>query len=174
MDGRIALLITKAEHHIEHQRYKEAEECVAAAEQLDPTNRSVRMLRELLNTLQKNDRRKSALLRFFPRTLRKPFVPASASLSPEEISQRIRSLIGSADHYLSRGAIENAFDSLTRAQLLDPSNPEVIACEKRVVPQWRKLRGAEPDAGSPPTLPPSNNAHRSPLFERLKKGTLLA
>jgi predicted Zn-dependent protease len=173
MDGRIALLITKAEHHIEQQRYKEAEECVAAAEHIDPMNRSVRMLRELLSTLQKNDRRKSALLRFFPRTLRKPSVAARAPLSSAEISKRVRSLVSSADHYLSRGAIENAFDALTRAQVLDPSHPDVIACEKRVMPCWRKLRGSELDA-SATTLPLSNNNIQSPLFERLKKGTLLA
>lgn len=175
MDGRIALLITKAEQHLEQQRYAEAEECIAAAEHIDPANRSVRMLRELFRTLQKNDRRKSAFLRFFPRALRKPFVAESATPSPAEISKRVRSLVGSADHYLSHGAIENAFASLTRAQVLDPSHPDVIACEKRVLPPWRKLRDEQLIvADTAPALPSPSNNTRSPLIERIKKGTLLA
>lgn len=63
MDGRIALLITKAEHHIMEQDYEAAEECISAAERIDPQNRSVEMLRELVDTLQRNNRRTPGLMR---------------------------------------------------------------------------------------------------------------
>jgi hypothetical protein len=53
---------------------------------------------------------------------------------------RVRQHVATAEALLSRGLSENAFDSLMKAYLLDPLAPEVLSCEKRVLPVWEMVR----------------------------------
>ena len=56
--------------------------------------------------------------------------PASSSpegLSLEETRRRIRQLTDTAQVLLNRGLRESAFDTLMRAYLLDPLNPDVLS-----------------------------------------------
>ncbi len=175
MDGRIALLIGKAEQHITHQRFAEALECIAAAEHLEPDNRSVRMLKELVVSLQSRAQQKTLLNRFFPRRIRKSFEQSAipAPLSESEAHKRIRSLTGTADYHLSRGAVESAYESMMRAYALDPTSADVIACQQRVLPAWKKLLPQDAGTDSTPRTKPSSKKIQSSLFERLKNGKLL-
>jgi hypothetical protein len=63
--------------------------------------------------------------------------------SSEQIRLQIRQLTDTATVLLNRGMSEGAFDSLMKAYLLDPMNPDVIACESRVIPAWEKARQAQ-------------------------------
>jgi len=57
-------------------------------------------------------------------------------VSPEELKLRIRDLTDTAQILMNRGLRESAFASLMKAYLLDPLNPDVLRCEKRVLPAW--------------------------------------
>ena len=85
-----------------------------------------------------------------------PGSPRREALSGEETARRIRELTETAQVLLNRGLRESAFDTLMRAYLLDPLNPEVLSCEKKVLPAWedmRRLRNPAPRAAVTPSTP---------------------
>jgi hypothetical protein len=179
MDGRIAQLISRAEHHIAQEEYSNAIACLDAAEQIEPGNRSVRMLKELLTSLQSRAQRKTFLMRFFPRRLPKSIerTNAEAPLGENELRKRVSSLTGRADYHLAHGAVESAYKSLQRASVLDPLSPDVLACEKRVLPALQQLRAKNSVPIISPTRirkPSSPQKIQSSLYERLKNGNFFA
>jgi hypothetical protein len=64
--------------------------------------------------------------------------------SPEQTRLRIRELTETAHILLNRGLSESAFDTLMKAYLLDPLNPDVISAEKRVLPAWELAQRQKP------------------------------
>jgi hypothetical protein len=179
MDSRIAVLISAAEENIEANKYAEALEQLAAAEQIEPNNKSVRMIKELVKSLMANQKKQTIVQRVLSLTaglgsktmLRKEKV---APLS--ENQRRVRNLTSSAEYFYSRGAIDNAFESLMRAYLLDPAAPEVMDCERRILPAWQKKHGPVVEARKEPLRSAFSSTaakQQSPVFERLKSGKLL-
>lgn len=142
MNDRVVQLISAAEHAIEEQRYEVAMELLAAAEQIEPDNKSIQMTKELVASLGTERPKRSVL--------RKVFSTATSSRRQEEagrdqpaqlagVQRRVRILTDSADYFFSRGAVDKAFELLMRAYLLDPLAPEVLACEERILPAWQRL-----------------------------------
>ncbi|MER3523410.1 MAG: hypothetical protein C4326_04915 [Ignavibacteria bacterium] len=148
MNDRIIQLISAAEQAIEEQRYDAAMELLAAAEQIEPNNKSIQMTKELVASLRV-ERPKRALLRKFFSTATSSRTHESAGRDqPAQLAgvqRRVRILTDSADYFFSRGAVDKAFELLMRAYLLDPLAPEVLACEKRILPAWQRLHGTTPD-----------------------------
>lgn len=118
-------------------------EQLAAAEKIEPNNESIHMIRELVKPLQTEKPKPSAFKRFLSVTVdpKSPTGIQHDRPTPSSgLQKRIRGLTTSAEHFLLRGDVDNAFESLLRAYLLDPVAPEVVACEKHVLPAWQKLR----------------------------------
>jgi tetratricopeptide (TPR) repeat protein len=86
------------------------------------------------------------------------------TLSIKETSRRIRQLTDTAHVLLNRGLKESAFDTLMRAYLLDPLNPDVLSCEKRVLPAWEDLRRVR--ESTPAKVAPSTPAERLQSLRR--------
>lgn len=178
MDNSITQLISAAEKSIESQQYNLALEQLAAAEEFEPNNRSIKMIRDLVRSLQSDHTSQSQSSRFLSVTV-DPKSPTGIKQGTGEpvvdARRQIRSLTSSAQYFLTRGAVDNAFESLMRAYLLDPVAPEVLACEKSILPAWQSLHGtASADAQrewKPDLIPHTSNTHSS-LFERLKSGKL--
>jgi predicted Zn-dependent protease len=179
MDSRIAVLISAAEKKIEASKYTEALDHIAAAEQIEPYNRSVRMVKELVKSLMANQKKPTVVQRVLSLTAEfssGKFFSRQKAEPLSENQRRVRNLTSSADYFMSRGAIDNAFESLMRAYLLDPAAPEVVACEQRILPAWQKEHGPLADTKREQLLaafPSSNATSESPVFERLKSGKLL-
>ncbi len=177
IDNRITQFISAAEKHIESQHYSLALEQLAAAEQIEPDNKSIKMIRDLVRSLQADYPNRTQSSRFLSVTID----PKSATGIKQDtggapdVQRRIKSLTSSAQYFLTRGAVDNAFESLMRAYLLNPVAPEVLACEKSVLPAWQTLHGSSPaDAKrewKPDLIPHTANTPSS-LFERLKSGKL--
>jgi hypothetical protein len=98
--------------------------------------------------------------------------PADESLlSPQEIRARVFQYTTTAHILLKQGLSEPAFDALMKAYLLDPVNPDVIACEKSVLPVWedaRRLRTAGTSAK------PLTDQERLQVLKAQKEGERLA
>lgn len=178
MDPRITSFISEAEKNIEARQYAVALEALAAAETIDPNNKSVQMIRDLVKSLQADQARRSPIRRPLTVTVDAK-APAIMNTLPEPLSdvqKRIRSLTGNADYYLSRGAIDNAFESLMRAYLLDPVAPEVLACEERVLPAYRRFHGKSAEETREEwkiDLTTGKPRIASSLFDRLRNGKFL-
>jgi hypothetical protein len=144
MDSRITQLISEAEKHIETRQYSVALEQLAAVEKIEPNNESIHMIREMVKSLQTEKPKQSAFKPFLSVTV-DPKSPTGIRRDhptpPNSLQKRIRGLTISAEHFLVRGDVDNAFELLMRAYLLDPVAPEVVACEKHVLPAWQKLHG---------------------------------
>lgn len=84
--------------------------------------------------------------------------PGDEFLSPQELESRVKRLTAVAVNLFRRGSYEPAFETLTKAYLLDPSSPHVIACEQTLMPalEFMRKRGsfsnADDHAGSSENL----------------------
>jgi hypothetical protein len=92
-------------------------------------------------------------------------------LSPQEIRARIFQYTTTAQILLKQGLSEPAFDALMKAYLLDPVNPDVIACEKSVLPVWENSRRLR-TAGT--TSKPLTDQERLQVLKAQKEGERLA
>ncbi|MBX2991272.1 MAG: hypothetical protein KF749_08890 [Bacteroidetes bacterium] len=175
MDTRVTRLITEAEQFIESRLYGEALELLADAELIEPENKSIHLIRELVRNLRSEQEKPSALRSLFTFTATEEEPASNREEQERTIQKRVRNLIVSAEHFLSRGAVDNAFESLMRAYLLDPLAPEVLECERRVLPAWQKLHGIS--TSKPHTewriRSGAKRQARGTLFERLRAGKLL-
>lgn len=102
-----------------------------------------------------------------PLTLDHPWFP---DVTTQGDQTQVRDLTSTAVNCLARGAVEDAFDSLLLAYLIDPTAPEVLACERQVIPVWEHLRGT---SLRPHALPSAQTSMNGSLFERLKQGRFL-
>ncbi len=175
MDSRITHLISAAEKSIEARQYAVALEQLAAAEEFEPKNKSIQMIRDLVRSLQSEQPEQFQSGRSLSVTI-DPNSPTGMKQNTDEpdVQKRIRNLTSSAQYFLIRGAVDTAFESLMRAYLLDPLAPEVLACEKRVLPAWQTLHRtpAEPQRERKPDPIQRTPKPQSSLFERFKSGTL--
>lgn len=165
-------IIRSAEKFLSEGRYDVALEQLNQARGLDPANqyidaiivRAQNLRATQINPAQGRDPALEGS-RYLSVTIGKEFrggIRPEEAGSPEQIRLQIRQLTDTASVLLSRGLNESAFDSLMKAYLLDPMNPDVIACEARVLPAWERVRRAHGDA--PPAG--ANGASRSEM-ERL-------
>jgi hypothetical protein len=100
--------------------------------------------------------------------------PGDEFLSPQELESRVKRLTTVAVNLFRRGSYEPAFETLTKAYLLDPSSPHVIACEQTLMPalEFMRKRGsfskADDRAGSSENLQLARVLLQQ--MERLAKG----
>ncbi|HEX9656260.1 MAG TPA: hypothetical protein VGB89_05000 [Bacteroidota bacterium] len=116
-------VIRNAERLIQGREYDKALEKLDAAQKLDPQNQYIMAIIDRIHVLQKN-----------PNAFVVP-----VELSGEERAQ-LRTLTDSAKRSMKKGNVQDAFDSLMDAYLIDPVNPAVLALEETVIPAWEKSR----------------------------------
>ncbi len=116
-------VIRNAERLIQGQEYDKALEKLAAAQKLDPQNQYIMAIIDRIHVLQKD-----------PNAFVVP-----VELSGEERAQ-LRTLTDSAQRSMKKGNVQDAFDSLMDAYLIDPVNPTVLALEETVIPAWENSR----------------------------------
>jgi hypothetical protein len=125
-------------------------EQLSQARKLEPTNEVVRTIIEKVRALQRTEKRgglRKGLSggdpvmesgRFLSVTVGKQFERGIKGEEPQEsrddVQMRVQELTETAQILLNRGLRESAFDALMKAYLLDPLSPEVISCEKRILP----------------------------------------
>ncbi len=67
-------------------------------------------------------------------------LPEDPVLSPVEKEARVLQLTSAARQLMKLGLSEPAFESLMKAYLIDPLSPQVLSCEKTVLPAWELTR----------------------------------
>lgn len=145
-------IIRSAERFLSEGRYDVALEQLNQARGLDPSNQYidaiiVRAQNLRATRISPTQGRDPALegSRYLSVTVGKEFgggIRPDEGGSADQIRLQIRQLTDTATVLLDRGLSENAFESLMKAYLLDPMNPDVIACESRVLPAREKARQA--------------------------------
>jgi hypothetical protein len=147
-------MIRMAEKHMAAGKYALAVEQLSLAQQLEPQNQYIRAIMERARILESSSTSNDDSNRYLSVTVGNKFDggirgqqqddPASA----EETRLRIRELTETAHILLNRGLSESAFETLMKAYLLDPLNPDVISAEKRVLPAWELVRRQKHGAAS--------------------------
>jgi hypothetical protein len=69
-----------------------------------------------------------------------PVTTEEPILTPAQTATRILQLTSAARQLVKLGLSEAAFESLLKAYLMDPIHPQVLACEKIVLPAWELTR----------------------------------
>jgi len=101
--------------------------------------------------------------------------PVSENAPPPDQHVQIADFTSNAERLLARGSVEDAFNALLHAYLIDPTAPEVLACEQHVLPAWERLRktSLRPEARPSRTMHSTQTTMSSSLFDRLKQGNFL-
>lgn len=151
-NNNVSEMIRAAEKSLSEGRYDVALERLQQARALDPSNQYIDAIIVRAQNLRSTQispvqGRDPALegSRYLSVTVGREFsggIRPDEGKSAEQIRLQIRQLTDTATVLLSRGLSESAFDSLMKAYLLDPMNPDVIACETRVLPAWEKVRAS--------------------------------
>jgi hypothetical protein len=149
--------IRAAENFVQARKYVAALEQLARAQRIEPGNKYIAAIIERVESLQRNnpatiptttfDAESSAdSARYLSITVGnqydtgiKPEESQSAA-SPSAPYDLVKELTDIAQELANLGLPEPAFDALMRAYLLDPLSPDVIACEKTIVPLWNSAR----------------------------------
>ena len=159
-DQSIAQLIGSAERFIGQQKFELARNQLEVARQLDPRNSYIGAIVDRLAELETIPKRQA------PISLTPTIDPQSVTgmrestawVNPLQIQAQVRHLTSVAEKYLDEGSVENAFDTLMKAYLLDPVSPYVLSCEKTLLPAWEN---AHPSIPSHAAEGESMNSRRS-------------
>jgi len=170
--GAVSSLVRAAEDYLSVGNLSQAMEQLSQAKKLAPNNEIVRTIMEKVRTLQEAEKRGSTRQelpgsdpalesgRFLSVTVGKQFEQGirGEGERPQEseatVRMRVRELTETAQILLNRGLRESAFDALMKAYLLDPLSPDVISCEKRILPLWEQAhqQGVSPKAAESESL----------------------
>lgn len=186
----VSQLIRIAEKYMASGRYALALEQLAMAHELDPGNQYIDAVTERAKVLSDTDRRNvpppagirvsagDDAGRYLSVTVGKQFtqgvraVEEEIPMNSKELQRRVHELTDTAQILLNRGLSQSAFETLMKAYLLDPLNPEVVSCEQRVLPAWENFRRQRRIAPPiPSTLDSSSHDSQSDLrrLEVLKR-----
>jgi tetratricopeptide (TPR) repeat protein len=162
--GSASQYVRAAERYLLLEKFDMAMEQLAAAQQLEPDNQYILAVLERAQMLQHRINQKDSGKtpgpgrtetqghRYLSVTVGRQFdngirdMREDPPLSAQEVRLRVRQHVATAEALLSRGLSENAFESLMKAYLLDPLAPEVLACEKKVLPAWELTRNRREQA----------------------------
>lgn len=146
----VSQFIRTAERYMAGGKYTMALEQLSYAQELEPQNQYIEAIMERVRNLQKDNPAPAPVTangnRYLSVTVGKEFQNGIRSdvdepdSSPLELKSRVRELTDTAEILLNRGLNESAFDALMKAYLLDPLSPDVLSCEKRVLPAWEVTR----------------------------------
>ena len=161
--GGASSFVRAAEDCLSVGDLSQAMEQLSKARKLEPNNEVVRTIMEKVRTLQETEKRGGLGKglsgsdpglesgRFLSLTVGKQFERGirgekeEPQESQDDVRMRVQELTETAQILLNRGLRESAFDALMKAYILDPLSPEVISCEKRVLPLWEQ--GHQQEAG---------------------------
>jgi tetratricopeptide (TPR) repeat protein len=157
-NGSVSAIIRRAEQMIASGDYSRAQQHLAEAWTQDPGNPYIPAIAERIALLQKMSRHESSKIvraegspRYLSISVGREFregVSLAENREPvleDELQVRIRRLTVVAIDLFERGSNGPALQSLMKAYLLDPQNPDVIACEQKLLPAREALR--KHDAG---------------------------
>lgn len=176
--------VRAAERYMLAGKFETALEQLAIAQGIEPDNKYILAVIERANAMHRGSshRSPSATMppeaesgesRYLSLTVGKEFENGikggrpEPQLTPEEVHLRVHQFVANADALLSRGQSESAFESLMKAYLLDPLAPEVLSCEKRVLPAWESTRNQRRQ--QPGSAQPSGEAERVELLKRRRE-----
>lgn len=176
--------VRAAERYLMAGKLDTALEQLAIAQEIEPDNKYILAVIERANAMHRGTAHhntsalrspgsESGKHRYLSVTVGKEFDGGikesrpEPQISPEELPLRVHQLVLNADALLSRGQSESAFDSLMKAYLLDPLAPEVLSCEKRVLPAWEMTRNQRRQV--PGSSQQQSDAQRIELLKRQKE-----
>ena len=148
--GNVLEIIRAAEKFIASGEYNVALDQLINARNMQPNNAYIDAIIERIHSLQ-NEKEQHA--RSAAQREQKPLsvtvgheFPGGVKekrdeeyLSRQDVEAQVRRLTMMAQTLLERGSCESAFDALMKAYLLDPLSPDVLACEKTLLPAWELL-----------------------------------
>lgn len=150
--------IRAAENFEQAGKFVAALEQLARAQKLEPNNKYIAAIMERVENLRRNDLRNSNASahensqsslesdRYLSITVGHHFdegiKPADTrpAAAPDTPFSLVKELTDIAEELANLGLAEPAFDALMKAYLLDPLSPDVLTCEKRIVPLWNSAR----------------------------------
>lgn len=139
-NGGVTQLVQAAERFIDAKNFKLALQQLAAAQELDPKNSYITAIVHRVREMEDDHKR------YLSVTVGKEFkdgikgLEDEPALSAREVRAKVRTLTNAAERFLEEGSVDSAFESLMKAFLLDPVSPDVVTCEKSVLPAWEKRR----------------------------------
>ena len=168
-------LIRTAERYIATQEYEIALEKLTRARQLEPSNSYILAIIERIKALDSMNQEIAGVSTeasadeaqpYLSVTVGKEFDSGVQSLA--DVQRRVKRLTGAASQLLERGAYETAFETLMKAYLLDPTSPDVIECEKTLLPTWESMRKLG-TASTHPVVPPPAGENGEQRLQALKQ-----
>lgn len=145
-DQSITHLIRSAERYISQQKFELARNQLDVARQLAPRNSYIGAIIERLSELETVVSRPTMLTlspTIDPKSVA-GFLTTERPSETHEVQTRVRQLTSAAEKALEEGSVENAFNSLMKAYLLDPVSPFVLSCEKTLLPVWESAHPSNP------------------------------
>lgn len=176
--SKVSNLINTAEKLVAEKRYASALEQLAIARKLDPKNKYVLAVLERTQVLKKMADQAGGEFpsrsseqdidsgRYLSLTVNREYegnikgIPYEPPLSRPDMQARVKKLTSEAEALLSNGSVEDAFNTLMTAYLLDPLSADVMVCEKKVLPQWQQRGSNHPAVES--TLHRGVGSHELP------------
>lgn len=162
-------IIQQAERHIASREFDRAQERLAEAWRQAPGNPYIPAIVERMEILQSLMRHESTKrydisdpARFLALSVGKEFPGGirqssggGGTAAQEELSAKVRRLTTVALSLLERGSAETAFETLMKAYVVDPMNPEIVSCASRILPVWEaeRARSSAPQSPSVPRRP---------------------
>lgn len=132
-DDKINNLIRSAEKFIAAKKFRFASEQIQVARTLDPFNPYLDAIVERIRVLSLHQKSPLEV------TVGAQFESGVKEPAPsKDLQAQVRHLTSVAEKFCEKGLFENAFDSLMKAYLLDPSSPYVASCENSVLPAWQQ------------------------------------
>jgi hypothetical protein len=141
----VAQLISAAERHIADRKFDLALDQLTTARQLDPHNQYIRAIIDRVCVLRQETLNDSSKGRYLSVTVGSRYADGIKSAGSEtpagtgNTQARVKSLTRKAEQQLKEGSVARAFESLMSAYMIDPNNPDVLSCERKVLPVWNQL-----------------------------------
>jgi hypothetical protein len=135
-------MIRRAEKSIAGQEYKTAQDLLAEAWRLDPGNAYIPAIVERVQILQGMASEFAAQTngrdaRYLAVSVGKEFPGGIRPAEGPELSRgKIRRLLTVATTLLERGSYQSAYESILKAEELDPQDPEMLALKEKVFPLY--------------------------------------
>ncbi len=133
-------IIRSAEKQISAGNFERASELLSSARAIEPSNEYIAAIQQRITTLGQSG--ESAM-------------DAAPMATPDDLANQVRRLTTDARGLYQRGAYQSAFDTLTRAYLLDPVSIDVLQAEALILPAFERMcaqragtaaRGGRPSA----------------------------
>jgi hypothetical protein len=145
----VSQIVRTAERYVAEGRFGLALDQLTIAKSLDPQNQYIGAIIERVQALERAVPSRQSD-RYLSVTVGHQYEAGvrgrdEENMSADELRTRVRELTEAAGILLNRGLSESAFETLMRAYLLDPVSPDVLACEKSVLPAWELVRKQRAD-----------------------------